>query len=59
MGFSGKNAIITGAGGGMGLATAHQLLAEGSSVTAVNGGAKRDDRGGVRRDRLAAAGLSP
>ena len=25
----------------------------------VNGGAKRDHRGGVRRDRLAAAGLSP
>ena len=26
---------------------------------AVNGGAKRDHRGGVRRDHLAAAGLSP
>ena len=26
---------------------------------AVNGGAKRDHLGGVRRDRLAAAGLSP
>ena len=25
----------------------------------VNGGAKRDHFGGVRRDRLAAAGLSP
>ena len=25
----------------------------------VNGGARRDHRGGVRRDRLAAAGLSP
>ncbi len=25
----------------------------------VNGGAKRDHLGGVRRDRLAAAGLSP
>ena len=25
----------------------------------VNGGAKRDHRGGVRRDHLAAAGLSP
>ena len=28
-------------------------------VNAVNGGAKRDHRGGVRRDHLAAAGLSP
>ena len=28
-------------------------------VIAVNGGAKRDHRGGVRRDHLAAAGLSP
>ena len=29
------------------------------TVSAVNGGAKRDHLGGVRRDRLAAAGLSP
>ena len=29
------------------------------STAAVNGGAKRDHLGGVRRDRLAAAGLSP
>ena len=29
------------------------------SVPLVNGGARRDHRGGVRRDRLAAAGLSP
>ena len=29
------------------------------AVRYVNGGARRDDRGGVRRDRLAAAGLSP
>ena len=28
-------------------------------LTGVNGGAKRDHRGGVRRDHLAAAGLSP
>ena len=28
-------------------------------VPGVNGGAKRDHRGGVRRDHLAAAGLSP
>ena len=28
-------------------------------LLAVNGGAKRDHLGGVRRDRLAAAGLSP
>ena len=28
-------------------------------LVAVNGGAKRDHLGGVRRDRLAAAGLSP
>ena len=28
-------------------------------IAAVNGGAKRDHLGGVRRDRLAAAGLSP
>ena len=30
-----------------------------SSTKSVNGGAKRDHLGGVRRDRLAAAGLSP
>ena len=29
------------------------------ALTCVNGGAKRDHLGGVRRDRLAAAGLSP
>ena len=29
------------------------------ALVAVNGGAKRDHFGGVRRDRLAAAGLSP
>ena len=29
------------------------------TAMAVNGGAKRDHRGGVRRDHLAAAGLSP
>ena len=29
------------------------------AVETVNGGAKRDHLGGVRRDRLAAAGLSP
>ena len=29
------------------------------NMTGVNGGAKRDHLGGVRRDRLAAAGLSP
>ena len=29
------------------------------SQATVNGGAKRDHLGGVRRDRLAAAGLSP
>ncbi len=28
-------------------------------LVSVNGGAKRDHLGGVRRDRLAAAGLSP
>ena len=28
-------------------------------ATAVNGGVKRDHRGGVKRDRLAAASLSP
>ena len=28
-------------------------------LVVVNGGAKRDHLGGVRRDRLAAAGLSP
>ena len=31
----------------------------GKPPSSVNGGAKRDHRGGVRRDRLAAAGLSP
>ena len=30
-----------------------------SDGLSVNGGAKRDHLGGVRRDRLAAAGLSP
>ena len=30
-----------------------------SPLCHVNGGAKRDHLGGVRRDRLAAAGLSP
>ena len=35
-------------------------LAIGLEATeGVNGGAKRDHLGGVRRDRLAAAGLSP
>ena len=35
-------------------------MIEGESHTSgVNGGAKRDHFGGVRRDRLAAAGLSP
>ena len=29
------------------------------TIMTVNGGAKRDHLGGVRRDRLAAAGLSP
>ena len=33
--------------------------AQKNSFLAVNGGAKRDHLGGVRRDRLAAAGLSP
>ena len=37
-----------------GIATLRRTLGE-----AVNGGAKRDHLGGVRRDRLAAAGLSP
>ena len=35
-----------------------KLEFHGSKIT-VNGGAKRDHLGGVRRDRLAAAGLSP
>ena len=34
-------------------------VALGQFNAVVNGGAKRDHRGGVRRDRLAAAGLSP
>ena len=38
------------------LREAEVALAQGQSV---NGGAKRDHLGGVRRDRLAAAGLSP
>lgn len=33
MGFGGKNAFVTGAGGGMGLAIAKGLLAEGCNVT--------------------------
>ena len=36
-----------------------QLLWASNIDTDVNGGAKRDHLGGVRRDRLAAAGLSP
>ena len=40
------------------------MVSAGEWITAsgewiVNGGAKRDHLGGVRRDRLAAAGLSP
>ena len=34
-------------------------MVERIAVLHVNGGAKRDHLGGVRRDRLAAAGLSP
>ena len=39
----------------------YALMADGVGVADVNvnGGAKRDHLGGVRRDRLAAAGLSP
>ena len=33
--------------------------APGLTASTINGGAKRDHRGGVRRDHLAAAGLSP
>ena len=36
---------------------AHQCCI--GEIASVNGGAKRDHRGGVRRDHLAAAGLSP
>lgn len=36
MGFSGHNAMVTGAGGGMGLATAVQLLEAGATVTCVD-----------------------
>ncbi len=39
------------------LAEWHKAMAEFHQ--SVNGGAKRDHLGGVRRDRLAAAGLSP
>ena len=36
-----------------------RATAVGANTEIVNGGAKRDHRGGVRRDHLAAAGLSP
>jgi NAD(P)-dependent dehydrogenase (short-subunit alcohol dehydrogenase family) len=36
MNFTGHNAIVTGAGGGMGLATALQLLEAGATVTGVD-----------------------
>ncbi|MFN0043503.1 MAG: SDR family NAD(P)-dependent oxidoreductase [Alphaproteobacteria bacterium] len=36
MGFAGKSAVVTGAGGGMGLAIARALLAEGARVTALD-----------------------
>lgn len=36
MGFAGKSALVTGAGGGMGLAIAEALLAEGAHVALVD-----------------------
>jgi NAD(P)-dependent dehydrogenase (short-subunit alcohol dehydrogenase family) len=36
MTFQGRNAIVTGAGGGMGLRTAADLLAAGATVTAID-----------------------
>ena len=41
------------------LARHFTVVATDSRGYGVNGGAKRDHLGGVRRDRLAAAGLSP
>ena len=34
--FSGKNVIVTGAGGGQGLAIARALQEEGAEVTAID-----------------------
>ncbi len=36
MGFQGKTAVVTGAGGGMGLNAARDLLAEGANVTLID-----------------------
>lgn len=36
MGFAGKSALVTGAGGGMGLAIAEALLAEGAQVALID-----------------------
>ncbi len=36
MSFKGKTAVVTGAGGGMGLNTARDLLAEGANVTLID-----------------------
>ena len=36
MSFEGKSAVVTGAGGGMGLAIARDLLAAGAKVTGVD-----------------------
>ena len=44
---------------GVGLNSGDCVVAIWVRSSAVNGGAKRDHLGGVRRDRLAAAGLSP
>ena len=49
MSFAGKVAVVTGAGGGMGLNIARDRLAfaQRSVNGSVNGGAKRDHRGGI------------
>ena len=43
--FTGKTAVVTGAGSGIGLATAQQMVADGARVIAVDIDAKRLEEG--------------
>lgn len=57
MKLTGRAAIVTGAGGGMGLATAERLAAEGARVLAVDLPAKMEGRSDAGRIRFLGADL--